>query len=89
MDFADVILTTAHKSKGLEFTSVQVTDDFISEHLYPNNIQGLPPDEYNLLYVAVTRAKKTLHLSAMLRKILELSGVNFILTNNVQRCRLN
>lgn len=51
MSVTDVILTTAHKSKGLEFTSVQVTDDFISEHLYPNNIQGNMIK--TLLYISV------------------------------------
>ena len=27
---ADVVLSTAHKAKGLEFDTVQLTDDFLS-----------------------------------------------------------
>lgn len=49
---ANVILTTAHRAKGLEFAQVYMQDDFIE----------LPPErdydyeEINLLYVALTRA---------------------------------
>ena len=57
---ADVVLTTAHKSKGLEFTQVKLTDDFI--HLMKSGTELLPPetvdpDEVNLIYVALTRTQ--------------------------------
>ncbi len=53
----DVIFSTAHKSKGMEFDTVALLDDF-EPKLVPS--KGLSEDdaaEQNLLYVAVTRAK--------------------------------
>ena len=54
----DILITTAHKSKGLGFDNVTLYDDFIIK-------KGavLSKDEINLFYVAVTRAKKCLDLS--------------------------
>ena len=49
---ADVILTTAHRAKGLEFDQVYMQDDFIE--LPPE--KQYDPEEINLLYVALTRA---------------------------------
>ena len=49
---ADVILTTAHRAKGLEFDQVYMLDDFIQ--LPPEKQYN--PEEINLLYVALTRA---------------------------------
>lgn len=49
---ADVILTTAHRAKGLEFDQVYLQDDFIE--LPPEG--DYDPEEINLLYVALTRA---------------------------------
>lgn len=57
---ADIIIGTAHRSKGLEFDLVILSDDF------PNasNISGMSEDdrfdELRLLYVASTRAKRYL-----------------------------
>lgn len=55
---AEVIVSTAHKSKGREWRNVQLAGDF-------------PPgttsrDELRLLYVAVTRAKLNLDIEAIL-----------------------
>ena len=60
---ADVILTTGHKSKGLEWDNVYVAKDFCesivkarlgeAEHV---------DDEFNLIYVACTRARKKLNI---------------------------
>ena len=62
---ADVILTTAHKSKGSQFHNVQLIGDF--PDLFKDgeiiSKDKLKPDEFNLIYVAVTRAKETLDLS--------------------------
>jgi F-box protein, helicase, 18 len=60
---ADFLLTTAHKAKGLEWKCVRLADDL------PNLIEGdqiipkdrLEPDEFNLIYVSMTRAMD--HLS--------------------------
>lgn len=55
----DVILTTAHKSKGLEFDNVIVADDF---KFGTNDWLDIPEQEINLLYVACTRAKLNLQV---------------------------
>ena len=54
---AEVILTTAHKSKGLEWENVQLMGDFPNfttrgELIDPSELE---PDEFNLVYVAMTR----------------------------------
>ena len=49
-----VVVTTAHKSKGLEWDRVKLANDF------PENPEG---EEANLLYVALTRAKRLLDIS--------------------------
>ena len=55
---AEIILTTAHKSKGLEWNNVLLMDDFpkLVEGDTPIDSSELEPDEFNLIYVAVTRA---------------------------------
>lgn len=61
-EMADFLLTTAHKAKGLEWKCVRLADDF------PNLIEGneiipndrLEPDEFNLIYVSMTRAMDSL-----------------------------
>ncbi len=54
---ADVIVSTAHKSKGREWHSVQLAGDFP-----PDTTSA---DELRLLYVAVTRAKVNLDIEAI------------------------
>lgn len=58
-----VILTTAHKSKGLEFDNVVIADDF---KFGEKDLLDMPEQETNLLYVACTRAKKKLQLPSAL-----------------------
>lgn len=58
-----VILTTAHKSKGLEFDNVVIANDF---KFGEKDLLDIPEQELNLLYVAVTRAKKKLQLPVAL-----------------------
>lgn len=55
---ADLILSTAHKSKGREWSSVRLEDDF--RHL---GSKGYTEEESNLLYVAATRAIENLDIS--------------------------
>lgn len=52
---ADVILTTAHQSKGLEFTNVEICPDFAGR-------AQRDVEELRLLYVALTRAKRGLFI---------------------------
>ena len=53
-----VVISTAHKSKGLQWDSVQIGPDFV-----PPKQGDLSPAELRLAYVAVTRAKFQLDLS--------------------------
>lgn len=59
---ADVILTNAHKSKGLEFDQVIVGSDFINLTKINSELKNCDKikEEINLVYVAVTRARKNL-----------------------------
>lgn len=67
-DRCDVILSTAHRSKGREWDQVILHDDFPTPS--DEDLGGAPsdsgapskwsPEEANLLYVALTRAKKVL-----------------------------
>ncbi|KAI1882341.1 hypothetical protein AGOR_G00249690 [Albula goreensis] len=83
---ADYILGTVHKSKGLEFDRVIVTDDFTKIPCARHNLHRLsgfatanvPDDEWNLLYVAVTRAKKQLVITKTIANILTLAGEYFL-----------
>lgn len=55
---AGITLTTAHKSKGLEWDNVLLMDDFqpLVEKGKIINPSGVEPDEFNLIYVGMTRA---------------------------------
>lgn len=53
---ANIVLTTAHQSKGLEWDKVVIADDFENKLSSPN----CDASEFNLIYVAVTRAKNIL-----------------------------
>lgn len=64
----DILLTTAHKSKGLEFDNVFVANDF---KFGSKNVLDMPEQEINLLYVACTRAKLNLQLPDALQDLLE------------------
>uniref|UniRef100_A0A4W5QP50 F-box DNA helicase 1 n=1 Tax=Hucho hucho TaxID=62062 RepID=A0A4W5QP50_9TELE len=81
---ADFILGTVHKSKGLEFDTVVITDDFAkvpcAAHNLPRLSSDIPDDEWNLLYVAVTRAKSSLVITKNITNILTLAGEYFLRT---------
>lgn len=62
---ADIILTTAHKSKGLEWSRVILADDFPDYPELMEMRQEAPATfeaELNLIYVAATRAREQLQL---------------------------
>ena len=64
---ADIIITTAHKSKGSQFSKVRLCDDF-PKFFQDSKLIGttdLDPDEFNLIYVAVTRAKDFIEFDAV------------------------
>ncbi|CAI5786563.1 F-box DNA helicase 1 isoform X1 [Podarcis lilfordi] len=96
-EIADHVLGTVHKAKGLEFDTVQVADDFtssISLTVMQQAFERIPilrtsatsEDEWNLLYVAVTRAKRRLIVPKLLTQILTLAGEHYfqpVLTSEV------
>ncbi len=69
---ADLILTTAHKAKGLEFRQVVLTDDYTPLFANGNPLppEAIAPDEVNVLYVAATRARQRLKPNADLERLL-------------------
>ncbi|CAM9553831.1 unnamed protein product [Choristocarpus tenellus] len=73
---ADVILSTVHKAKGLEFDTVVLANDFVDLSTLdwsggrPRIVSGGEAEEVNILYVAVTRAKRRLVLNTPLRWLL-------------------
>ncbi len=73
---ADLILCTAHKSKGLEFEDATLGDDF--KDLYSD--EGIDIQEGNLIYVAVTRAKKYLRMNESLSRFIKHPFINPALT---------
>lgn len=63
---ADVILSTAHKAKGREWSTVQIAGDFTKPADRPDGSPGeVRRDEAMLAYVAVTRAMDTLDRSGL------------------------
>ncbi|XP_026183236.1 F-box DNA helicase 1 [Mastacembelus armatus] len=83
---ADFIVGTVHKAKGLEFDIVMVTDDFVKVPSSRHNLHHSPDfsfaniadDEWNLLYVAVTRAKTSLIITKTICRILTMAGEYFL-----------
>lgn len=65
---ADILLTTAHKSKGMEWESVIIADDF---PIKPNKDENTNVQEVNLFYVACTRAIKQLQLPYEIQELFE------------------
>ena len=60
IDDPDMTISTAHKSKGLEWDRVQLGEDFKK----PTKDKPLSDEELQLLYVASTRARKELGLGS-------------------------
>ncbi|MBL3519362.1 AAA family ATPase [Arcobacter lanthieri] len=64
---ADIIFTTAHKAKGLEYNQVIMVDDFITKKDILNKKNPLSfqriNEELNIYYVAATRAKEAIELA--------------------------
>lgn len=66
---ADMIFSTVHRCKGMEYDEVTLTNDFIThdkvvkqaENIDKVNVSRLS-EEINLLYVAITRAKSHLYI---------------------------
>ncbi len=70
-DKAQMIFSTIHRSKGMEYDSIQLVNDFLTEEKLKDLIAGYNDkdlnksrlnEEINLLYVAVTRTKNIIHI---------------------------
>ena len=77
---AEIIFSTVHRCKGMEYDSVQLVNDFItpekleklkSEAKEKEKELNIPKlnEEINLLYVAITRAKNTIHIPETLMPV--------------------
>ena len=65
------VFSTVHRFKGLEMNHVRLLDDFnfarVPYYKFdPNIFKGKEKDEMNLLYVALTRARKSLTMNSAL-----------------------
>ncbi|MHA3723772.1 UvrD-helicase domain-containing protein [Leucobacter sp. HY1910] len=67
MDGADVVVSTAHIAKGLEWGRVSIADDFPSPVLSRerDELPQLRAEEARLAYVTVTRAKRALGVGGL------------------------
>ncbi|MEM8527778.1 MAG: UvrD-helicase domain-containing protein [Bacteroidota bacterium] len=66
---AEMIFSTVHRSKGMEYDIVHLVNDFIPRKTLeeiaesrPKSISAKLQEEINLLYVAITRAKHKLYI---------------------------
>ena len=88
---SDYIFTSTHKAKGLEWKTVIILDDFfrkdgneigavpggIFTRPWKNGLEEFGNDEKNILYVAMTRAKKNLVFNFALLNLLLGNGDTF------------
>lgn len=70
MSDADVVVTTAHRSKGLEFDNVVLSSDFPTLERFVGMEAKPRCDELNLLYVAATRAERNLTFNDSLAAVI-------------------
>lgn len=91
---AEVIFTTAARSKGIEYDTVEIVSDYISENsidkMFENEEKYNPSavcEEINMLYVAITRAKNRVFIPEHLlpHSYKEINNENIIVlySNNV------
>ncbi len=78
-DEAEIVFSTVHRSKGMEYDVVQIVNDFVSEELLikqkenKNEENKYSPakinEEINLLYVAITRTRNRVYVPKTLMPI--------------------
>ena len=68
---AEMVFSTVHRCKGMEYDVIQIANDFMNEEKLINLTADKEPDELNiaklneeinLLYVAITRAKNSIQI---------------------------
>jgi len=93
---ADVIFSTVRRCKGMEYDSVRIVDDFITEEKLEKLSQGafeenMDParlnEEINLLYVAVTRTRNKLEIPETLlpAEFQHSPRIRILKTNSIQQ----
>lgn len=86
---SDVVFSTIHKAKGLEFDWVIMLDDLVPVNL-PYRNRRHPQDagdEYNLMYVAITRAKLWLTINSAVLYTLTVAKEKFeVITGRHEVC---
>ncbi|HMS64531.1 MAG TPA: 3'-5' exonuclease [Ignavibacteria bacterium] len=89
---AEIIFSSVHRCKGMEYDVVEIIDDFISEKEINKQIEengkinmnvSKLNEEINLLYVAVTRTKGTLEIPVRL-KFEEINSPDILTLKNNQ-----
>ena len=71
---ADMVFSTVHRCKGLEYDEVRLAEDFMTDDAISKQLaddgslvqRSRLNEELNLLYVAVTRARSMLHIPEIL-----------------------
>ena len=85
---AEMIFSTVHRSKGMEYDAIQIVNDFINEeklekikidHQEKADLSKLN-EEINLLYVAITRTRNSIHIpqTLMPKEILRSSQIHIM-----------
>ena len=72
----DIIMTTAHKSKGMEWDRVILAEDFPEPEVGDDGAIILKGEERNLLYVALTRGKRLLKLNTLAESLVGERGMS-------------
>jgi superfamily I DNA/RNA helicase len=83
--FADLVFTTGHKAKGMEFPIVEIGSDFtamIEAHRERPDLRIMNPHEINLLYVAITRATRELYLAPSIVSFIQTGALDEVPSAN-------
>lgn len=92
-DKAEIIFSTVHRCKGMEYDEVHLVNDFISEEKLEkiknmNNRDAISliglNEEINILYVAITRAKNKLYIPSELLPESVKASESIIITNEAK-----
>jgi superfamily I DNA/RNA helicase len=73
VDLADYTISTCHKAKGLEYTSVELDEDMLDLEEEERPLVEVLKDgqTLNLIYVAITRAKHIVKIPSSVYEVLE------------------
>jgi len=74
---SQIIISTAHKAKGREWSKVRLMDDFLSSNPKKNESDKskIDPAELRLFYVAMTRAREELEVSTSLLSMIGVAAI--------------